>query len=84
MKQSTGMTRKIAPRSDDFETYEEYKAYIEQVHTVLPLATDAETGKPISSEPASPWARPTDWSVQPKTVVNHRGFFLAHVILHQS
>ena len=46
--------RKIAPRSDDFETYEEYKAYMEQNHPALPLATNAETGEPISSEPAGP------------------------------
>ena len=52
--------RKIAPRSDDFETYEEYKAYMEQNHPTLPLATNAETGEPISSEPAGPWDGPTD------------------------
>lgn len=55
-----GELRKIAPRSDDFETYEEYKAYMEQNHPTLPLATNAETGEPISNEPAGPWAGPTD------------------------
>lgn len=48
--------RKIAPRSDDFETYED----MEQNHPTLPLATNAETGEPISSEPAGPWAGPAD------------------------
>ena len=52
--------RKIAPRSDDFETYEEYKSYMEQNNPTSPLAIDAETGKPISDEPAGPWDGPTD------------------------
>ena len=49
--------RKIALRSDDSE---EHKAYMEQNNPILPLATDARTGKPISNEPAGPWDGPTD------------------------
>ena len=52
--------RKIAPKSNDFATYEEYKVYMEQNHPTLPLAANADTGEPISSEPADPWAGPTD------------------------
>lgn len=39
---------------------EEYKAYIEQDTPTPPLATNAETGKPISAEPAGHCAEPTD------------------------
>lgn len=39
---------------------EEYKAYIEQDTPTPPLAINAETGKPISNEPAGPLAEPTD------------------------
>ena len=52
--------RKVAPRSDDFETYDEYEAYMKQNNPILPLATNAKTGEPISSKPAGPWAGPTD------------------------
>lgn len=45
-------------RSDDFETYEEYEAYMELNYPSL--ATSADTGEPISSKPGEPWEGPTD------------------------
>lgn len=54
-------------RSTNFPSYSEYeryaryaKLYISIPTPVQPLATDAATGRPISSEPAGEWAGPTD------------------------
>lgn len=50
--------RKIAPRSDDFETYEEYRAFISHPVSV-PIVINTETGEQIIVN-AGPWSGPTD------------------------
>ncbi|MBR2709681.1 hypothetical protein IKE72_01215 [Candidatus Saccharibacteria bacterium] len=55
--------KKTDPRSDDFDTYEEYQAYLRNLAAptkIRPLARIAETGETISTEPAGPWEGPSD------------------------
>lgn len=50
--------RELAPRSDDFESYEAYKQYWEQANDI-PLLV-CENGEPISSELNGEWEGPAD------------------------
>ena len=50
--------REISPRSDDFESYEEYRQYMEQVPDISSVV--CIDGEPISSELNGVWDGPAD------------------------